>query len=214
MQRDEIPSGAPQNPTSTGNSNRPPAEMATSLPSRHRESANLDANHSAGLDQTHYYPNPMRHTVINGEAGVPGTIIDVDMDFSPDFLGERNPPSDHPTPSTLNSSSNTSYSISGTDNPSPGKKQHNSGTTHSGQSSGAIHISPTSTESPQIPDMNTRPGQASAFDIPPAWDLPTPNADMSNVDFNVNMNSLSEAQWAQILNNNAGAAGWDSWRPS
>ncbi|KAJ5564823.1 hypothetical protein N7513_001065 [Penicillium frequentans] len=213
-QQGDIPPGPSQNPTSTGNSNRPPAGMATSLPSRHRESANNDASHPAALDQTHYYSNPMRHSGINGEAGIPGNIIDVDMDFSPDFLGERNPPSDHPTPSTLNSSSNTSYSISGTDNPSPGKKQQNMGMAQSGQSSGTIHISPTSTESPQIPDINMRPGQANAFDIPPAWDLPTPNPDLSNVDFNVNMNSLSEAQWAQILNNNAGATGWDSWRPS
>lgn len=214
MQRGEIPQGPSQNPTNTDNSSRPPAGKATSLPSRHRESANIDANHPAVLDQTHYYPNTMRHPGNNGEAGIPGAIIDVDMDFSPDFLGERNPPSDHPTPSTLNSSSNTSYSISGTDNPSPVKKQQNSGTAHSGQSSGAIHISPTSTESPQIPDMNTRPGQTHAFEMPPAWDLPTPNPDMSNVDFNLNVNSLSEAQWAQILNNNANATGWDSWRPS
>ncbi|KAJ5935424.1 hypothetical protein N7466_004971 [Penicillium verhagenii] len=212
QQRDEIPQGSSQDSTNTGIPNHPPPNTSTSLPSRHRESANNNTNHPpTALDQPQYFSNQMRHSGLNGETAIPGTLIDIDMDFSPDFLGERNPPSDHPTPSTLNSSSNTSYSISGTDNPSPGKKQQNSGITHSGQGSGPIHISPTSTESPQIPDI-TRSGPTSAFDIPPAWDLPTPNSDLSNVDFNVNMNSLSEAQWAQILNNNGGPAGWDSWR--
>ncbi|KAJ5777991.1 Transcription factor [Penicillium odoratum] len=215
-QQSDTPQVPSQDPTNVGIPNRPLVGGATSLPSRHRESANIDANHrSVGLDQPHYYSNQMRHPGSNGDAGITGSVIDVDMDFSTEFsLGERNPPSDHPTPSTLNSSSNTSYSISGNDNPSPGKKQHTSGTTYSGQGSNTIHISPAGTGPPQIQDMNTRSGPASAFSIPPAWDLPTPSSDLNNVDFNVNVDSLSEAQWAQLLHNNGAAAGWDSWRPS
>jgi hypothetical protein len=46
-----------------------------------------------------------------------------DMDVSPDMSSsDRNhPPSDQPTPSTQNSSSNTSFAPSGTDYPSTAK---------------------------------------------------------------------------------------------
>lgn len=161
----------------------------------------------------------------------------MDMDFSPDFggLGDRNPPSDHPTPSTLNSSSNTSYSMSGIDNPSPGKKQQSSASTQQSQSSAfdnvhSVHISPVSTESPAIPDLssfaghmyssrsNTSLGDTSSgrtYPETPGWDMSATNPSLSNVDLSsLNVDALSEAQWAQILENNGSGPGWENWRPS
>lgn len=162
----------------------------------------------------------------------------MDMDFSPDFggLGDRNPPSDHPTPSTLNSSSNTSYSISGMDNPSPGKKHQKSAPTQETQSGTSfdkihsVHISPTSTESPAIPDMSSFSGQmysnrsnnpagdagaTRTYSQTPGWELPASNSNMSHVDLgSLNVDSLSETQWAQILDDEGSGAGWDNWRPS
>lgn len=174
----------------------------------------------------------------NGIVEVAGQgVVDGDMDFSPDFgLGERNPPSDHPTPSTLNSSSNTSYSMSGIDNPSPGKKQPNTTSTYPSSSSAtsvdktqSAQISPVTTESSRIIDMNTIAGQvypasstgpmgaagaASMFNMASRWDMPTPGQDLSNLDFeNVNVEAFSDAQWAQILNTENGP-GWENWRPS
>lgn len=210
--------------------------MTTSLPSRQREANTDPTRSSGGTDQLRYYSQTVRNSNENGESTAQGTVVDMDMDYSPDFgLGERNPPSDHPTPSTLNSSSNTSYTMSGVDNPSPPKKQQKQGGVYSnlhGNSSfekiQPTH-NPTTTEPPHIPDMTSIPGKAystnlngssgttgsGAFSVPAVWDMPTPNPDMSNVDLNVNMDSLNDAQWAQLLNNHAdGSNGWDNWRPS
>lgn len=55
---------------------------------------------------------------------------------------------------------------------------------------------------------------ANAFTMTSSWDLPTSNQSLDNVDFgNVNVDSLNEAQWAQILNNGNGT-GWEDWQPS
>jgi hypothetical protein len=165
--------------------------------------------------------------------------VDLDMDFSPDFgtLSERNnPPSDHPTPSTLNSSSNTSYSMNGVDNPSPGKQQPKTGPTYPSQGStqsfeklNAMHMPPGDITS-QPPDLNSllaRAYQSSSgspamptdtsnpFSMPPVWDIPTPNQDMGSADFsNLNVGALSESQWAQILGENGAPPSWESWRQS
>lgn len=200
--------------------------MTTSLPSRHRDAKNINLDHgSPGGAATNLYPQSFRPL---GEKA--GGAVDVDMDFSPDFgFGERNPPSDHPTPSTLNSSSNTSYSISGADNPSPGKKQKpTQGAASSFDKVHPVHISPATTESPPMPELGSLTGQTypnattsalgatgapPAFSMTSAWDMPTANPAMGNVDFgNVNVDSLSEAQWAQILNNTGNGAGWENWR--
>ncbi|KAJ6171068.1 Transcription factor [Penicillium chermesinum] len=148
------------------------------------------------------------------------------MDFPADFgLGERNPPSDHPTPSTLNSSSNTSYAISGFDDPSPDRNPQKTTAGQSKQGLGTVfdknqpvHISPQAQGGQSYPTNTTGPltaGSGSAFNMPSVWDMPTPSADISNVDFGgVNVDGLSDAQWAQILSSSGNAAGWDSWRPS
>lgn len=194
--------------------------MTTSLPSRHRDAANMDSAYGPPSDRT---------TNIFPQSFQPSSE---DMDFSPDIgLGERNAPSDHPTPSTLNSSSNTSYSISGVDNPSPGKKQKaTQGATSSFERVQPVHISPTKTEAPPMPDLSNLSGQtypnttASSigatdppppFSMPSAWDMPAANPAMSNVDFgNINVDSLSEAQWAQILNDTGNLGSWSNWRQS
>lgn len=226
----EVPSG-PQDSTDLSGSARPSMTNGmTTLPSRQRNPSNIDPERaSSGNSSQQFFPHmPSNHPENTVQSG----IVDVDMDFSPDFgLGERNPPSDHPTPSTLNSSSNTSYSISGADNPSPGKK-HQKSTTSSAASFdkvNPIRISPSTTESPQIPDMSAMAGQvysnstssigtssaSNAFTMTSQWDMPTPSSVLNNVDFgNVNVESLSEAQWAQILNNSGNGTGWADWRPS
>ncbi|KAJ5168279.1 uncharacterized protein N7482_003873 [Penicillium canariense] len=235
--------GGGQNESSQDKSNlrssgRVPATgMTASLPSRHRDLPIVDPERGLpGSESQHFYPHHIRKVDGNSEANGQG-LIDVDMDFSPDFgLGDRNPPSDHPTPSTLNSSSNTSYSVSGADNPSPGRKQQKTASSYPSSSSTtsfekvhSVHISPATTESPQVLDLNSIPSQvygtsttspmgstgaANAFTMPADWDVPTPSQGLSNVDFGaVNVESFSDAQWAQILNNGNGS-GWENWRPS
>lgn len=211
--------------------------MTTSLPSRHRDSPIVDSERGPlGSESQQFFSHHVQTT--NGIVEVPGQgVIDGDMDFSPDFgLGERNPPSDHPTPSTLNSSSNTSYSMSGIDNPSPGKKRPNTTSAYPSSSSAtsvdkshSVQISPVTTESSQIVDMGSIAGQAypshsagpmgaagaaNVFNLSNRWDMPTPGQDLSNLDFeNVNVEAFSDAQWAQILNTENGP-GWENWRPS
>lgn len=210
--------------------------MTTSLPSRHRGSPITDPERGPlGNESQQFFPHHIPTT--NGIVEIAGQGVDGDMDFSPDFgLGERNPPSDHPTPSTLNSSSNTSYSMSGIENASPGKKQPNTASTYPSSSSAAsvdksqsVQIPPVITESSQTFDLNSIAGQvfpansagpmgttggANVFNMPNRWDMPTPAQDLSNIDFdNVNVETFSDAQWAQILNTENGP-GWESWRPS
>jgi hypothetical protein len=229
-QSSEVPSG-PQDSTTLSGSARPSMTSGTTtLPSRQRNPSSIDPERaSTDNSPQHFFPHMQSH---HPEITLQSGVVDVDMDFSPDFgLSERNPPSDHPTPSTLNSSSNTSYSISGAENPSPGKK-HQKSTTSSATSFdkvNTIHISPSTTESPQIPDMSAMAGQvypnstssmgasnaSNAFNMTSQWDMPTPSSILNNVDFgNVNVDSLSEAQWAQILNNSGNGTGWADWRPS
>jgi hypothetical protein len=224
-----MPSGPPQDPANPSGPTRLPNGTTTSLPSRHRDSSTIDSERadSSGNSQ-HFFPH--MHRQVDGT--VEGGIVDVDMDFPTDFgLGERNPPSDHPTPSTLNSSSNTSYSLSGVDNPSPGKKQHMTAASPatSFDKVNSAHIPPSTTATSRVPDMGSMAGQIypnstgsmgttgapNAFPMASTWDVPTPNPAVNNVDFgNVNVDGLNEAQWAQILNNSGSGAGWGEWRPS
>ncbi|KAK5797763.1 hypothetical protein VI817_004054 [Penicillium citrinum] len=211
----------------------------TTLPSRYRDSGAHDSEIGvAGNNMQNLYQST-RTSAINSDVPGNGNIVDVDMDFSPDFGGpnDRNPPSDHPTPSTLNSSSNTSYSMSGVDNPSPGKKQQSSATSQQPQSSvtsfdnmHSIHISPTGTDSPAIPDMGSFTGQmfssrsnnsldntgtSRTYPEAPGWDMPTSTPNLGNIDLNtLQFDSLSEAQWAQILDDNGSGARWENWRPA
>ena len=211
----------------------------TTLPSRYRDSGAHDPEIGvAGNNMQHLYQQT-RTSAINSDVPGQGNIVDMDMDFPPDFGGsnDRNPPSDHPTPSTLNSSSNTSYSMSGVDNPSPGKKQQSSATTQQPQPSvtpfdnmHSIHISPTGTDPPAIPDLGSFTGQmfsnrsnnslddtgaSRTYPEAPGWDMPATNSNLGNIDLNtLQFDSLSEAQWAQILDDNGSGARWENWRPA
>jgi len=179
----------------------------------------------------------------NMEQAGSGASVDMDMDFSPDFgiLSDRNnPPSDHPTPSTLNSSSNTSYSLTGVDDPSPGTKQQKSSSNYPSQGSGLsfdklnIHMPP-GTSNSQAAGMNSMNGRfypsssgspsmptdvSNTFSIPSAWDLPNQTPGMGNADLGaLNVESFSESQWAQILGSQSLGeigtnASWENWRPS
>jgi hypothetical protein len=154
----------------------------------------------------------------------------MDMDFSPDLgnLSDRNnPPSDHPTPSTLNSSSNTSYSLLGTDDAPPTKKQQKSSSNYAHQGSdmsfdklNSAHMPnsmggqfyPSSSGSPAMPTESSN-----SFSMP-SWDVPTQTPDMGSADLGgLNMEPLSESQWAQImgtqiLEEDGTSSGWENWR--
>lgn len=57
-------------------------------------------------------------------------------------------------------------------------------------------------------------GAAYIFNMANRWDMSTPSQDMGNLDFeNVNVEAISDAQWAQILHTENGS-GWENWRPS
>lgn len=224
-----------------------PASLTTSLPSRNRDSTTQPAAGPVynGDDTRHFFGTSIQATGTKmDQAGPPGAIIDLDMDFPPDFgnLSDRNnPPSDHPTPSTLNSSSNTSYSINGADDPPPGNKSQKTNPVYPSQGSAPPfdkvnpNIMPQGNTNPQATDMGSMAGRfypnssdspsvgtgaSGIFSMPSAWDLPTPNPEAGNEDFgNLNMENFSESQWAQMLNTqiqgeNAANNGWDNWRSS
>lgn len=167
-------------------------------------------------------------------------IVEMDMDFSPDFgnLSDRNnPPSDHATPSTLNSSSNTSY---GDDTPL-GTKQQKSSSNYSSQGSGlpldklsSLQMPPGGSNS-QDAGMNSIGGRfytsssgspsmlteaSNTFSMPSAWEIPNQTPGMGNANLGtLNVESFSESQWAQILGSqilgeNGANAGWENWQPS
>ncbi|KAJ5478078.1 hypothetical protein N7530_003587 [Penicillium desertorum] len=231
-----------------GNQQQPmPAGLRTSLPSRNRDSTAPPPTGPLynGDDTHHFFGTSTQATGPRmDQAGPPGAIIDMDMDFPPDFgnLSDRNnPPSDHPTPSTLNSSSNTSYSINGADDPSPGNKNQKTSSVYPSQASGPSfdkinsNIMPQGNTNPQATDLGSMAGQfypsssdspsvaagaSGIFSMPSAWDLPAPNPETGNEDFgSLNMETFSESQWAQMLNTqipgeNGTNAGWENWRPS
>ncbi|KXG50787.1 Transcription factor [Penicillium griseofulvum] len=231
---------SPQYSINRGSNQQPmPTGSTTSLPSRNRDSV---TQLNAGSD---FHGEEMRHFSRNStQAGPPGAIIDMDMDFPPDFgnlSDKNNPPSDHPTPSTMNSSSNTSYSISGADDPSPGNKHQKTNSVYPSQGSAPSfdkvnpNIMSQGNPNPQATDLGSMAGQfypnssgspslptgaSGIFSIPSAWDLPNPDPETGNEDFgNLNMDTFSEAQWAQMLNSqiqseNGTNAGWQNWRPS
>ncbi|KAI1831490.1 transcriptional regulator family: Fungal Specific TF [Penicillium roqueforti] len=235
----EVP---PQYSTNRGGNQPMPAGLTTSLPSRNRDSTTQPTAGPVfnGDDTSHFFGTSTQAT---DQAGPPGAIIDTDMDFRSDFgnLSDRNnPPSDHPTPSTLNSSSNTSYSINGADDPPPGNKNRktNSGypSQESAQSFDKVNsdIMPQGNTNPRATDLDSMSGRfypnssnspsvagaSGIFSMPSAWDLPPSNPETGNEGFgNLNMEAFSESQWAQILNGQIQGespinAGWENWRPS
>lgn len=214
--------------------------MTASLPSRHKGLGTLSVE--GGASRAQHMDRSFVHPTQYGADTATGLVVDMDVDFPPDSGSneKNNPPSDHPTPSTLNSS-NTSYSMMGTDNTQPGKKQQKSnsipntqGSATSSDKNNSVHISPTATEPSQVPDMSSLAGQmfpnstsspsgtaeaAGAFNLPSVWDIPTPDPEIGAIDLsNVSMEPLSEAQWAQILNGASTGTGngssWENWRPT
>lgn len=167
--------------------------------------------------------------------GTPGPIID--MDGAPNFnLGNTNnkPPSDHPTPSTIDSSSNTSYQRTG--HPSPQKSQQQPSTTQAPlnplgiSSTAAAATDGGNTDPNQFNDPSSLARQLSSnhpvapfystgadttsFSIssPSTWDFTNPPAQVpvSNPGGMApgTTGPFSEAQLAQILS----ATSWDAWR--
>lgn len=224
-----------------------PAGLTTSLPSRSRDSTTQPTTGPVfnGDGTRCFFGTSTQATGSQmDQAGQPGAIADMDMDFPPDFgnLSDRNnPPSDHPTPSTLNSSSNTSYSINGADAPSPGNKNQKTNSVYPSLGSGPSfdkanpNIMPQDNTNPQVTDLGSMAGRfypnssgspsvgtgaSGIFSMPSAWDLPTPNPETGNGEFgSLNMETFSESQWAQILNTQIQSehgtnAGWDNWRQS
>ncbi|CAG7927163.1 unnamed protein product [Penicillium olsonii] len=241
---------APAEEPSQCSANRPthqvdnPARASMSLPSRHKESGIQSARGPPFNSDGNQHPFDQTSTQ-NIEQTGPGTIVDMDLDFSPDFgnLSDRNnPPSDHPTPSTLNSSSNTSYSLTGGDDAPPGTKKHKSANYPNSRSGlsfekpNSMHIPPENTnfQAAGMNSMGTRyyssssespvlPTESSSFSVPPAWVVSGQMPQMNDQDMGaLNMETFSESQWAQILGTqimgdtpNPGAnTGWDNWRPS
>ncbi|KAJ5183630.1 hypothetical protein N7492_001246 [Penicillium capsulatum] len=219
----------PENPNHGGPSQQTYPDITTSLPTRHRESMPIFADSAPpGDNAQHFFPHATQAMSSRVASTNPGAVVDMDMDFSPEFgVGEKNPPSDHPTPSTLNSSSNTSYSISGVDNPSPGRKQPKPGSTQFSQGSTMSFERPSKPESSSGTSFGSATKQTymgstdsplgttaapNAFPPSSGWEAPTPTSALGNMEFNnLAVDSLTEAQWAQILNNNANA-GWENWR--
>lgn len=231
-------------PIRGGNQHLTPPGLTASLPNRNRETTTQSAGLSAfnGTDTLNPFAQATGSKMNQAAPG--GVIIDAEMGFSPDFgnLSDRNnPPSDHPTPSTLNSSSNTSYSITGADDAPPANKQQKTNSMYPSEVSGPSfdkvnpsHMSQGATSAEAI-DMASMAGRfypntsgdpsvptdaSNMFSIPSAWDLPTPNPEARNADFsNLNMESFSESQWSQMLGNqimgeSGTNAGWGNWRPS
>ncbi|KOS46550.1 hypothetical protein ACN38_g2501 [Penicillium nordicum] len=224
-----------------------PAGLTSSLPSRNRDSTTQPTAGQVfnGDDTRRYFGTSTQATVPQmDQAGQPRAIVDVDMDFPTDFgnLSDRNnPPSDHPTPSTLNSSSNTSYSINGADNPSPGSNNQTINSGYPNQASAASfdktnrNIMPQGNTNPQVTDLGSMAGRfypnssdspsvgtgaSGIFSMPSAWDLPTQNPETGNGSYgSLNMETFSESQWAQMLNNQIQSehradTSWENWRPS
>jgi hypothetical protein len=157
----------------------------------------------------------------------------MEMDFSSDMnLSERiNPPSDNPTPLTMNSSSNTSYSTSKSDHPSPQKHQQQSFRYNPSQAPASSlrntnqgNALSDNTPPNQFGDINTLasrlfPTNAEAlpsstaadapFSMSPSWNLPdaqTPAAGEADATSS-GIGSFDETQWAQLL----AGANWGTW---
>ena len=170
------------------------------------------------------------------ETSTPGPIID--MGGAPNFNLNNNPQSDHPSPSTIDSSSNTSYQRTG--HPSPQKSQQQASTTQvplnpldisstvaTGGSGGNTEPNQfndpsslarqLSSNHPEAPFYSTG-ADTTSFSIssPPAWDFTNPQAQAQAQSSVSNPGGMtpgttvpfSEAQLAQILS----ATSWDAWR--
>lgn len=159
-----------------------------------------------------------------------GAIIDMDLAPNPIVNDKSNTPSDYPTPSTLNSSSNTSY-IRADHHPPPQQSQHPSSTTttatnHSTQAPvDPLSIPSTGSSGSHPNKFNNSPsvaGQLSAnTEVPPFYSTGTPTSfpmpSLSTWESSTsqvpatnpgNMTPGFDNPLAQLLGSN----NWDSWR--
>lgn len=161
----------------------------------------------------------------------PGAIIDMDLAPNPIVNDKSNTPSDHPTPSTLNSSSNTFYSRAD-HHPPPQQSQHPSSTTTATNHSIQAPVDPLSIPStggsgPHRNQFNNSPPVAGQFSVntevppfynpgtPTSFPMPSPSTwhfSTSQVPAtspgNMTPGFLNDSHLAQLLSSN----NWDSWR--
>ncbi|EPS33564.1 hypothetical protein PDE_08526 [Penicillium oxalicum 114-2] len=207
--------------------------MTTSLPSRHRDPSNVEPEQRPLCSEPQmFFPRAGRGSNGLSDGTGQGTL-EGDMDFSPDFgHSDRNPPSDHPTPSTLNSSSNASYAVPGGENPSPDKRHPSTASSYQPMPSVMMdktqttQISPITADGIQALDMSSLAGQAytagpinamGAAALPNVfganrWDIDNACQDLNNLDYDVvNVEAFTDAEWAQTLNTQ-NLNGWENWR--
>lgn len=202
------------------------SSINSNLPSRQKQSGVQQFNVNLGLKNMEY--PAVRQASENSSPMIEGAgpRMNADMDVSPDMsASDRNhPPSDQPTPSTQNSSSNTSFTPSGTDYPSPQKhQQRHSSTTNSSNSMNQIpmssnnhsYLEDVSSSAHYFTSDSANPdgavGAENPFSMPAAWDYPTGQTPSDNIEAVIGgMSGMTptESQWAQMLEGSS----WENWR--
>jgi hypothetical protein len=188
----------------------------SNLPSRQKQPASqyLGSSNYSGSQQG-----------LNPSSGIPsprtdetGLWTNIDVDFSPDISDRHLSASDKASTTTLNSSTNSSFTPPGTDGPPPqGTSSSFSSPTISAP--GATATSKTSgKEIPPfaqfIPATSEAPGDASGvrttFPLSAGWDYRQSMSGSVNPteQRGPDSDSLGESQWAQIL----GDMSWENWR--
>ncbi|KAJ9234881.1 transcriptional regulator family: Fungal Specific TF [Paecilomyces variotii] len=215
------------NPGSYGQSGINPS----AIPNRQKQLGIQQFNTSLGLSGMEL---PVRRQASGNSSPSMETIgyrINGDMDVSSDMsVSDRNQPSsDHPTPSTQNSSSNTSYGVSGADYPSPQKHQRSSTTASNMHPNSSVDPSvrniamPSDNQSyltevsssvnyfaPDGGNAGGLTGSENPFAMPAAWDYPLNQGSPENIEVVGGMSGMTptESQWTQMLE----GASWENWR--
>lgn len=203
------------------------------LPSRQKQPAIQQSNSTGGFSsELQASRNPTPGDDENGQQRP-----HMDMDFSIDMsLSDRNHSSDHPTPSTLNSSSNSSFTPSRADHPSPQKQQqpqqsnavssNQYPTTSVGTVPNPISMSPNSAAYlanvqsfnnqyfSSVPGTPRDGGTGNPFAMTSAWEYPVSTTSTGNLDAAVGAGSTGMTplgdnnQWTQMFD----GTGWENWR--
>lgn len=202
-------------------------QPSASLPNRQRRTPAQGQNSGgaplAGPSQSFVDPS------YNLSSGPETVGSGTDMDLSPGFDDNGNPISEGSTSSAVKSSSNTSY-VGASSTSSPKVRQHSplnfsnrtpshtlgssesvhapSGTANTGQFDGFAY-NDTIFSTDAISSLDTSVPDP-PFPIPPSWDIAamqTSNGENTNITPGTT-GSLSETQWAELLNSN----NWDAWR--
>lgn len=202
-------------------------QPSASLPNRQRRTPAQGQNSGgaplAGPSQSFVDPS------YNLSSGPETVGSGTDMDLSPGFDDNGNQISEGSTSSAVKSSSNTSY-VGASSTSSPKVRQHSplnfsnrtpshtlgssesvhapSGTANTGQFDGFAY-NDTIFSTDAISSLDTSVPDP-PFPIPPSWDIAamqTSNGENTNITPGTT-GSLSETQWAELLNSN----NWDAWR--